>query len=129
MNAIDTNILIRYLTQDDAKQGEAAKELIENGEPVFLTHIVFIEAVWVLTTSYGLDRSTIAKALNEVTSSGFFILEKTQIMSKALQDYRNGFDFADMLIGYCGEDSGCNTTYTFDKQAGKHLVFTLLSKE
>ena len=128
MNAIDTNILIRYLTQDDVKQGEAAKELIENDEPVFLTHIVFIEAVWVLTTSYGLDRRTIAKVLHEVTSSGFFILEKSQIMSKALQDYQNGFDFADMLIGYCGEGNGCNTTYTFDKKAGKHLVFTLLSK-
>jgi len=128
MNAIDTNILIRYLTQDDVKQGEAAKELIENDEPVFLTHIVFIEAVWVLSTSYNLDRHTIAKVLHEVSNSGFFILEKTQIISKALQDYQNGFDFADMLIGYCGERNGCNTTYTFDKQASKHVVFTLLSK-
>ena len=127
MNAIDTNILIRYLTQDEIKQGEAAKELIEIGEPVFLTHIVFIEAVWVLSASYGLDRRTIAKTLHELTISGFFILEKSQLISKALQDYQNGFDFADMLIGYCGEDKGCNTTYTFDKKAGKHLVFTLLS--
>ena len=128
MNAIDTNILIRYLTQDDVKQGEAAKELIENDEPVFLTHIVFIEAVWVLATSYNLDRQTIAKVLHEVSNSGFFILEKTQIISKALQDYQNGFDFADMLIGYSGEGNACNTTYTFDKQASKHVVFTLLSK-
>jgi len=50
MNAIDTNILIRYLTQDDVNQGEVAKELTENGEPVFLAHIVFIESVWVLAT-------------------------------------------------------------------------------
>jgi len=78
MNAIDTNILIRYLTQDDIKQGEAAKELIENGEPVFLTHIVFIESVWVLSASYGLDKQTIAKTLHELTNSGFFILEKSQ---------------------------------------------------
>ena len=127
MNAIDTNILIRYLTQDDIKQGEAAKELIENGEPVFLTHIVFIESVWVLSASYGLDKQTIAKTLHELTNSGFFILEKSQIVNKTLQDYQNGFDFADMLIGYCSENKGCNTTYTFDKKAGKHLSFTLLS--
>ncbi len=72
MNAIDTNILIRYLTQDDVKQGEAAKKLIENSKPVFLTHIVFIETVWVLETSYRLDRPTIAKVLDEVSNSVFF---------------------------------------------------------
>ena len=74
MNAIDTNILIRYLTQDDIKQGEAAKKLIENDGPVFLTHIVLIEGVWVLTASYDLDRRTIAKVLDELTSSGLFII-------------------------------------------------------
>jgi predicted nucleic-acid-binding protein len=126
MNAIDTNILIRYLTQDDAKQGEAARQLIEIDGPVFLSHIVFIEAAWVLTTSYNLNRNTIAEALSDIASSGFFILEKPQIIRKALHDYQNGFDFADMLIGYRGKDSGCNTTYTFDKKAGKHLIFTLL---
>ena len=126
MNAIDTNVLIRYLTQDEAKQGEVAKKLIENGESVFVTQIVFIEAVWVLATSYELDRRTIAKALDEVANSGFFILEKSKVVSKALQDYRNGFDFADMLIGYNGEGSACNTTFTFDRQASKHSVFTLL---
>ena len=128
MNAIDTNILIRYLTQDDVKQGEAAKELIENGEPVFLSHIVFIEAVWVLTASYGLDRLTIAKVLHELISSDFFLIEKSQLINKGLQDYQNGFDFADMVISYCGESKDCNTTYTFDKKASKHPVFTLLSK-
>ena len=128
MNAIDTNILIRYLTQDDAKQGELAKELIESGEPVFLTHTVLIEAVWVLTASYGLDRDTITKVLHELTISGFFILEKAQMISKALQDYQHGFDFADVVIGYCGVSKGCNTTYTFDKKAAKHSAFTLLSK-
>ncbi len=51
MNAIDTNILIRYLTQDDIKQGEVAKKQIESGGPVFVTLIVFIEAVWVLKSS------------------------------------------------------------------------------
>ena len=128
MNAIDTNILIRYLTQDDVKQGELAKELIEIGEPVFITHTVLIEAVWVLTASYGLDRETIVKVLYELTSNGFFILEKSQMISKALQDYQYGFDFADMVIGYCGISKGCNSTYTFDKQAAKHDSFTLLSK-
>ena len=128
MDAIDTNILIRYLIQDDIKQGETAKKLIENSKPVFLTHIIFIEAVWVLETSYDLDRLTIAKVLHEVSISGFFNLEKIQLIRKALLDYQNGFDFADMLIGYYGESNGCITTYTFDKQASKHVVFTLLAK-
>ena len=127
MNAIDTNILIRYLTQDDVKQGEAAQKIIEDGAPVFLTHIVFIEAVWVLTASYGLDRRTITKVLHELTSSGFFIIDKSHMISRALQDYQKGFDFADMVIGYCGESKACNTTYTFDKKASSHAVFTLLS--
>lgn len=128
MEAIDTNILIRYLTQDDIEQGEVAKALIDNRGPVFVSHIVFVEAVWVLSTSYRLDKPTIADALQGIVNNDFFILEKGQIISKALNDYRNGFDFADMLIGYRGRDSGCKTTYTFDKKAGKHSIFTLLSK-
>ena len=76
MNSIDTNILIRYLTQDDVKQGKAAQKIIEDGAPVFLTHIAFIEAIWVLTASYGLDRRTITKVLHELTSSGFSSLIK-----------------------------------------------------
>lgn len=128
MNAIDSNILIRYLTQDDVKQGEVAKNLVENGKPVFVTHIVFIESVWVLTTSYSLDRTTIAKALEQVTNNDFFVVEKNQLVSRALLDYQQGYDFADMLIGYCGKANDCGTTYTFDKSASKHSSFTLLAK-
>lgn len=128
MKAIDTNILIRYLIQDDAKQGGLAIELIESGKPVFLTHTVLIEAVWVLTASYGLDRDAIVKVLYELTKNGFFILDKDQIISRALQDYQQGFDFADMVIGYYGVSKGCTSTYTFDKKAAKHCSFTLLSK-
>ena len=126
MDAIDTNILIRYLIQDDAKQGKAAKNLIEQGESIFLTNIVFIETVWVLKACYEMDRISIYEVLNDVANSGFFVLEKSQIISKALHDYRDGFDFADMLIGYWGQCRGCRTTYTFDQKAGKHSAFNLL---
>ncbi|TXL22880.1 hypothetical protein BMR03_05595 [Methylococcaceae bacterium HT2] len=95
---------------------------------MFLTHTVLIEAVWVLTASYGLDRDTIGKVLHELTNNSFFILEKAQMISKALQDYQHGFDFSDMVIGYCGISKGCNTTYTFDKKASRHSLFTLLLK-
>ncbi len=98
MDAIDTNILIRYLTQDDVKQGEAAKELIENGDPKFLTHIVFIEAAWVLKTSYGLDRIFISEALSEVANSGFFVLEKAQIIRRAFFRF---FDFGRYSGRFC----------------------------
>ncbi len=65
-------------------------------------------------------------ALEEVINNDFFKIEKSKMMSKALQEYRNGFDLADMLIGYNAEGNACHTTFTFDKKASKHRVFSLL---
>jgi predicted nucleic-acid-binding protein len=126
VEAVDTNIVIRYLTQDNPKQGKKAARFIENGQPKFLSHVVLIEVVWVLNSCYRIDRAAITDALNELINSSFFVLDKPDIAEKAMVGYCAGFDFADMLIGYSGEANACHATYTFDKKAGQHPVFAFL---
>lgn len=127
MDAIDTNVLIRYLVQDHPRQGKKAKTFIDKGDPKFISHIVIIEAFWVLASSYGLKAKDIVNALLMVVESARFVVEKPSVVRESLMACIDGFDFADMLIAHCGDAADCNATYTFDRRASKHVLFELLA--
>jgi predicted nucleic-acid-binding protein len=128
---LDTNVVIRYLVQDDAKQAALATNFIERqlsaDTPGVLTNIVLCEIVWVLEDSYALPRARIAEILQGLFSARQIALEDTQAAWQALRALqRQAIDFSDALIGLIGRGLGCAYTATFDKDAAKLEHFKLL---
>lgn len=131
MIALDTNVLVRFLTQDDPAQAQLANDLIGKltpGSPAFVCREVMIEVVWVLERAYRFDRQTIAQALDAVLEAVELQIENADRVGLALSRYRHGGPgFADQMIALAGRDAGAATCYTFDKQAGTLVESTLLS--
>jgi len=128
---LDTNVLVRYLVQDDAAQARAASHLIEtrctNEDPGFVSLLVLAELVWVLDRGYGYTRSQVAGALNGILTAAELKVEQPDLARNALIDYGNGpADFAGYLIGHVNAACGCGTTATFDKRTMKSSLHSLL---
>ena len=130
MIAIDTNILVRYLTQDDEIQSKAAEDLLseydEKPQSIFINNIVLCELVWVLERGYKYSKEQIATAIRIILSTTVFTFEHHNILWMALEDYdHNKADFADCLIVQLNKFHGFHKTFTFDKSATKHNLFIL----
>lgn len=126
MNAIDTNVLVRYITSDDDAQFTKAVEFIESGEPKLVNPIVLAELSWVLRSVYELDREAIAETLRMIGSCGYFLYKRPRPVKAAIECYADGYDLADALISSINTDDGATTTFTFDKKAGKLTGYELL---
>jgi predicted nucleic-acid-binding protein len=129
---IDTNILVRYITQDDEIQSGIATEFIENycsnGNKVFINHLVICELVWVLKKCYKLSKPKIINVIQHILQISQFSIETPQIIWQALTDYKKGSaDFADYVVGRTNIFNNCEETITFDKKASKSKGFSLLS--
>src|SRR4051812_37519679 len=123
MIGIDTNVLVRYVVQDDAKQAAVANHFIEStlsdDEPGWIAAIVLCELVWVLEGVYGYARAPIAATLERLFEVDRLRVETPSLAWRALDAYRTGSDFADALIGLGNEHAGCDYTATFDRAASK----------
>ena len=126
MEAIDTNVLIRYVTGDNASQLEKATLLIESGEPKLINPIVLVELTWVLNSVYALSRKTIAETLKDIGNCGFFQFKKPKPILAAIDCFRRGFDLADAMILNLNIDDGAAITHTFDKKAARLEGYVLL---
>jgi predicted nucleic-acid-binding protein len=131
MIGLDTNILVRYLTQDDPGQSrKAAKEIekgLSAGHMFFIADIVICELVWVLETAYGYDRRDIVPVLENILRTKQFQFENKDLLWKSLADYRSiKADFADHLIGQAGHMAGCRETLTFDVGLKNNPIFRVL---
>lgn len=119
MIGLDTNVLVRYVTQDDLEQWQNAAELIEaEGQLCFLSSIVLCEFVWVLRGKpYQFTRQQIAEALGIMFTSSTFQFEHRSAVYQALQQMKLGkADFSDYLIGAISNQAGCSNTYSFDRK-------------
>lgn len=120
MIALDTNVLVRFLVEDDKAQTAAAARLIERaiaaGEAIFVSDIVLCETVWVLAVSYRVVRGTIATTLRELVRARHLAFAAPDELGRALDAYANGRgDFADYLIREHARAAGCNEVATFDR--------------
>jgi predicted nucleic-acid-binding protein len=120
LKGFDTNVLVRFLTADDAAQhGRAARriaELVDAGERARLDVIVLCELVWVLESGYGFDRAELAGALEAVLDAEPFEVESRELVRHAVARYREGSGgFADHLVGLRNRAAGCDVTLTFDR--------------
>lgn len=122
MIGLDTNVVIRYLTQDDAKQSAAATRFMEKSlsslEPGFISLIVLVEIVWVLSSSYSMGRAQIVAVIDSLLTTEQLRVEAAELVWRAMHKYgESKADFSDALIAECSQAAGCKKTVTFDRAA------------
>lgn len=116
MLAIDTNVVVRYLTADHAEQSAKAKRLID-GQDVFVATTVLLECEWVLRSVYGHAREALLDALAAFAGLPHVTLEDPPAVAKALAWTRKGLDFADALHLVAAE--GCDGFVSFNSKFAK----------
>jgi predicted nucleic-acid-binding protein len=131
MIGLDTNVLVRYLTQDDPPQYAKATAFIEaatgRGEQLVVNTAVLCELEWVLGTAYGYSREEIAAALEQILATAQFEVERLDEARQALGDFRaTKADFSDALIGRINRSLGAEHTVTFDRDLKAVETFRLL---
>ncbi len=130
MIGLDTNVLVRYIMQDDAKQSPKSSKLIESltiDAPGFVPLVVIIELGWVLSASYGLKREQIAQVFETLLRTKEIIVDRADQVLKALRVFNSSSaDFADCLIERIAAGAGCDKTMTFDVGAAKSAGMTLI---
>jgi len=122
MIGLDTNILVRYLAQDDPAQSATATDVIERRlteeNPGFIGVVAMVETVWVLDRAYGLTAQEIATAVERILQSDVLVVENEQEVFTAMIALRQGRgSFADALVAALGARAGCSRTLTFDRAA------------
>lgn len=130
MIAIDTNVIIRSLVDDDAAQSAAANQLLEGlttENPGFVCREAMVETVWVLERVYRLPRSTIGTAILDLIASDNVVVENDEAITHAAYRYmQGGGDFADLMILAAAQQSGSAPLYTFDRKLARLDGATLL---
>ena len=124
MMGLDTNVLVRYIMQDDARQSMLASRLIESltvDEPGFFPLVAVIELVWVLSSSFELARAQVVSALEVLLQTKEIQVERAEVVWRALRIYRDSSaDFADCLVERSAAAAGCARTMTLDRGAAKN---------
>ena len=131
MTGLDTNILVRYLTQDDARQAALANEEIEGaagrGDKLLIQPLVLCELIWVLETAYGFAKADILAALERILRVAQFEIGDKDMVWQAFADYSRGrADFSDYYLGHANEKAGADVTLTFDKSLRGNKRFRVL---
>lgn len=131
MKAIDTNVLVRFLVQDDGAQMQVATQLLAeaeaNKQPLFVSNVVVLELMWVLKSAYDVPRDDILGALDELLSMAALEFQNAVVVRDFIGSAQNNtYDLADLLISHVARGNGCDTTLTFDKKAAKAPYFTKL---
>jgi predicted nucleic-acid-binding protein len=124
MIGLDTNVLVRYLTQDDPVQSRKANEIFERRltqlNPGFVSIVAMVETVWVLDRAYGFTAHEIASAVERMLQTDVLVVENEQEVFAAVTALkkRQG-SFSDAVIGALGVRAGCSRTLTFDQKAAR----------
>ena len=124
MIALDTNLLLRYLTQDDPVQSPKATRLIERlteGEPGFVSLVTVLEIVWVRKSVYKRTADEIADEIEMMLAADSLEVQNEQEVYQAVVALRRTGEFEDGLIGALGLWRGCSATLTFDDHAVRRL--------
>jgi predicted nucleic-acid-binding protein len=133
MIGIDTNILVRYIVQDDERQALLAAQLLEEGlgdkNKGLVGAVVLCELVWVLRRAYGYEKVQVCNVLRMILASADLVVDRLDDAQRALREYEQGnADFSDYFIGQMNRTLKAKATYTLDQKAGKGKHFTLLEK-
>lgn len=122
MIGLDTNVVVRYLAQDDPEQSAQASELIDGltaVEPGFVSLVAVVEVYWVLRSAYGQSRARCADLIDGLLDARELRVGDAAVVRTAAAACREGADFADVVIAELGRVAGCGTTMTFDRRAAR----------
>jgi len=122
MIGLDTNVLVRYLTQDDPLQASLAAGLMDNlasdENPVFIGLVVLAETSWVLLRSFAIPREALLGMIEHLLASRAVVMEARDVVASALAiSRRTGCGFPDALISASAIAAGCDRVMTFDRGA------------
>lgn len=127
---IDTNILVRYIVQDD-EQSQIATQFLESlslQNQGFVNTVVVMELIWVLSRTYKQPKEIIAIVLEELFSMPVFAFDNLPLLQKTLAIYQQSkADFSDIYIQVLNQSVGCEKTVTFDVRASKKAGMELLA--
>jgi predicted nucleic-acid-binding protein len=131
MIGLDTNILVRYLTQDDPVQSAKATQILERRlrpkNPGFISVVAMVELAWVLERAYGPTAMEIAACVERLLQVEVLTIENEQQVFTAIIALKQGRgSFADALIGELEALAGCTRTLTFDQKAVRLPRFVLV---
>ena len=131
MKAVDTNILIRFITKDDDKQANLVYKLFKQAEEaqekLFIPLLVVLEVIWVLQSAYKITDSEITATFTDLLLMPVLLFEsESVIQSFIVSAQKINFDLSDLLIAHSANLSDCQTIFTFDKKASKFKYFELL---
>lgn len=132
MIGIDTNVLVRIITNDDPDQAAKAKRLFmdaaADGGPLFINDAVLCETFWVLRSAYHIASPIIADAFQRlVDTKGTVFQNEARVRAVISQCKEREGDFADLLIGAINREADCSATYTFDRKAARLPYFQLVT--
>ena len=123
MIALDTNVLGRFLVQDDPEQARIANTVFDqltDAAPGFVAREVLVVLVWLLERAYGYGRAEIAAALDGLMSATELVIESAGGVGVAIDRYRNdGFGFADLMIAAAARRADATELVTFDRKAAR----------
>ncbi len=130
MTGLDTNVLVRYLVQDDEEQLRAVLALLlKKGAVFFVPDLVLVETDWVLSALYGWTPEEVAESFGRLLTVHNLVFEDEGRLREALRAMRRGADLSDELIVDCCRNQGCRSLATFDKgMAKRHLRFAVIPK-
>ena len=119
MHAIDTNVLVRLVARDDARQTATADSFVEGG--VWVSLLVLMEATWVLTSVYEVDSARLGSAVEMLLDHDRLVLENPEVVRAALADFRArpSLGFSDCLICEVARKAGHVPIATFDRNVAK----------
>ncbi len=133
MIGLDTNVLVRYITQDDPIQSEQANALLESlstGLEGYVTVVSLVELVWVLSSCYGSSKAGISKVLESLMHTKYIIVQDADTVWKALRNFKDGkADFPDCIIKDTSFNAGCSSVVTFDVKAARDSGMSLIGTE
>ena len=131
MTAIDANVLVRYLVQDDPAQAALANDFmaeLTSAKPGYVSVIVLVELYWVLHRAYRFERSRILDLISMLVRANDLHVESPITVSRAIQQAQAGADFADALILEQGMRAGCTRMVTLDRRAAQMHEAVLLQE-
>ena len=130
MIGLDTNVLVRYIMQDEPRQSARATALIDAldaDRPGFVGVVSVVELYWVLSSCYNLTKDQIGQALNLLLRSRQIVVDRADQVLRALRMFETGkAEFVDCLIERIADSAGCERIMTFDQHAARHAGMALL---
>ncbi len=130
MIALDTNVLVRFITRDDPRQAAQVERFLRaSNEEFFVSIPVLLELVWLLDRHFGYTRSEIAQVLRAFYERKDFVFENESHVMAAVAAFESGADFADHLIVEAARAAGCSKLLTLDEAlVGRHRAFATKPK-